>query len=265
MTSFAFPRSRDINPFYAARLRRVPSVPAQEEQNQPVYAKLPQAPRNASPVPGLTSLYHNSRAGEYGDRSYPGNCGGNLIKDLLRFFNVRSVFDPMTGSGTCRDVCRELGIYCWSSDLHQGADACDGSQYPRECFEFAWIHPPYWRQKLYTPDPRDLSRTPTLDAFLERYRLLIKNCADSLVPGGKLAILMGDYCDRDAGFVPLTYYTKQLAFELGLRQHGTDIIRFSHGASSSRKVYRSSFIPGLHDVCMIFERPPLHTAKGIAA
>jgi len=27
-----------------------------------------------------------------------------------------------------------------------------------------------------------------------------------------------------------------------------------HGASSSRKVYRSSFIPGLHDVCMVFER-----------
>jgi hypothetical protein len=34
-----------------------------------------------------------------------------------------------------------------------------------------------------------------------------------------------------------------------------DIIRFSHGASSSRKVYRSSFIPGLHDTCMIFEKP----------
>ena len=35
----------------------------------------------------------------------------------------------------------------------------------------------------------------------------------------------------------------------------TDIVRFSHGASSAKKTYRSSFIPGLHDVCMIFERP----------
>jgi len=75
------------------------------------------------------------------------------------------------------------------------------------------------------------------------------------VPDGKLAILIGDYCDREVGFVPLTYYTKQLAFELGLRQCSTDIIRFSHGASSSRKVYRSSFIPGLHDICMIFQKP----------
>jgi hypothetical protein len=30
--------------------------------------------------------------------------------------------------------------------------------------------------------------------------------------------------------------------------------RFQNGASSSRKIYRSSFIPGLHDVCMIFEK-----------
>lgn len=250
--------SRTANPFYASRSAAFAfrsELPAEIEApvTRHEYAKLPLAPVNASPVPRLTSLYHFSRAGDYGDRGYPGNCGGMLIKDLIRFYRVRSVFDPMTGSGTCRDVCREIGVYCYSSDLHKGVDACDASQFPRACFEFAWIHPPYWRQKLYTSDPRDLSRTPTVEAFLERYRLLIANCAGALVPGGKLAILMGDYCDRDAGFVPLTYYTKQLAFRLGLRQACTDIIRFSHGASSSKKVYRSSFIPGLHDVCMVFE------------
>jgi hypothetical protein len=189
------------------------------------------------------------------NRAYPGNCGGTLIKDLLRYFQPASVFDPMTGSGTCRDVCSELAIPCWSSDLHQNHDACDSSQFPRNQFEFAWIHPPYWRQKLYCDDARDLSRTPTIDAFVDRYRLLIQNCAGALLPGGKLAVLMGDYFDREAGYVPLVYHTKQLAFDAGLRQHCTDIIRFSHGASSSRKVYRSAFIPGLHDVCMIFERP----------
>ena len=242
-----------INPFFAAH-RAITAVNKPEPISPVAYARLPRIPANASPVPHLTSLYHFSRAGEYGSRAYPGNCGGNLIKDLLRYFQPRSAFDPMTGSGTCRDVCRELGVYCYSSDLHQNVDACDASPFPRECFEFAWIHPPYWRQKLYCDDPRDLSRTPTLAAFLDRYRLLLANCAGALASGGKLAILMGDYNDRETGFVPLTYYTKQIAFELGLRQACTDIIRFSHGASSSRKVYRSSFIPGLHDVCMVFER-----------
>jgi hypothetical protein len=249
-----------INPFYATRIKPVATVSRPKPEQKPLpeqtlYAKLPVAPKNASPVPHLTSLYHFDRADQYGDRSYPGNCGGGLVKDLIRFFGATSVFDPMTGSGTCRDVCKEMGVYCWSSDLRHGADACDASQFPRACFQFAWIHPPYWRQKLYSDDARCLSRAPTLEAFLERYRLLIENCAGALVPSGKLAILMGDYCDRQAGFVPLVYWTKRLAFECGLRQGCTDIIRFSHGASSSTKVYRSSFIPGLHDVCMVFERP----------
>lgn len=236
-----------INPFYAARIARQVTV-------LPQFARLPRAPITASPVPRLTSLYHFERAGEYGDRAYPGNCGGYLIKDLLQYFGPANVLDPMTGSGTCRDVCNELGIECWSSDLHRDVDACDPSAFPNASFEFCWLHPPYWRQKLYTDDPRDLSRTPTLDAFLQRYQCLIENCARSLTPNGTLAILMGDYNDREEGFVPLVYHTKRLAFDAGLRQSCTDIVRFSHGASSGKKVYRSAFIPGLHDVCAIFER-----------
>lgn len=165
----------------------------------------------------------------------------------------------MTGSGTCGHVCEELGIECRSTDLFDtrfdGADACDPANYEKiGTFDFIWLHPPYWRQKVYSDDPRDLSTAKTLPEFLARYACLIKHCTTVLEPGGKLTILMGDYSDRDEGFVPLVYYTKRLCFAAGLRQHCTDIIRFSHGASSSNRVYRSSFIPGLHDVCMIFEK-----------
>jgi SAM-dependent methyltransferase len=241
------------NPFYASRLKRV--APRTEERDRPVYARLPLAPRNASPVPHLTSLYHFHRAGEYGNRNWPGNCGGNLIKDLLVYFKPSLCFDPCAGSGTARDVCEELGIPCFSFDIHQGFDACDPNEFPgADTFDFIWAHPPYWRQKLYSEDDRDLSRSPTLGHFLRRYGQFIRNCARSLKPGGKLVILIGDYCDREEGFVPLSWHTKRIAFDSGLRQYCTDIIRFSHGASSSRKVYRSSFIPGLHDTCMVFEK-----------
>jgi hypothetical protein len=219
------------------------------------FALLPRAPKNTSPVPGLTSLYHFADRGDYGDARYPGNCSGNLIRDLLQYFRPSRVLDPMTGSGTCYDVCRELGIHCIPDDLHAGADAAaPGAFSELGPFDFVWLHPPYWRQKLYTDDPRDLSRSPTLDDFLGRYRRLIVNCADALAPGGRLAILMGDYSDREAGFIPLTYHTKRLAFDAGLGQCCTDIIRFSHGASSASKCYRSAFIPGLHDVCTVFEK-----------
>lgn len=247
-----------VNPFFAARMPR----PLAETGTTPTrYAKLPKAPRTASPVPRLTSLYHWDDAGAYGDRAYPGNCGGELIRDLIKYLGAKAIFDPMSGSGTCQDVCRNLGVVCWSGDVHHGFDLCcrqsvlNAASPQTIDFDFAWLHPPYWRMKLYADDPRDLSRAPTLDEFLARYQLAIENSALVLRPGGWLAILMGDYTDREAGFVPLVYHTKRLAFELGLRQTGTDIIRFSHGASSSRKAYRSSFIPGLHDVCMIFEKP----------
>jgi hypothetical protein len=246
-----------VNPFYRSeRSDILSSRPL--ARTLPVYAKLPAAPRTGSPVPHLTSLYHFSRAGEYGNRSYPGNCGGNLIKDLLLFFQPKSVFDPMTGSGTCRDVCDELAIPCVSSDLKSGFDASDPAAYAQFAekpgFDFIWAHPPYWRQKVYSDNPRDMSCAPSLEAFLESYATFIRECSRLLSPSGKFAILMGDYSDREEGFVSLTYHTKQLAFAAGLEQNCTDIVRFSHGASSSRKTYRSSFIPGLHDVCLIFEK-----------
>ena len=246
--------SAPINPFFAAR-RKPAAAPPDASRRDPIHARLPLAPKNASPVPHLTSLYHFDGRDEYGDRSYPGNCGGRLIKDLLRYFQPGLVLDPMSGSGTCGQVCRDLGIACMEWDIHRGVDACDAQGFGSDTFDFIWSHPPYWRQKLYASDPRDLSRAVTLDAFLRRYGQFIRNCAAALKPGGRLAVLMGDYCDREAGFVPLTYHTKRLAFAAGLQQCCTDIIRFSHGASSSRKTYRSSFIPGLHDTCMIFEKP----------
>jgi SAM-dependent methyltransferase len=196
-----------INPFYAARMKR--GATRNEACDRPVYARLPRAPRNTSPVPHLTSLYHFHRAGEYGDRSYPGNCGGNLIKDLLVYFKPDLLLDPMSGSGTCRDVCEELGIPCLSFDIHQGFDACDPQDFAQVgAFDFIWAHPAYWRMKLYADDPRDLSRSPTLEHFLKRYGQFIRNCARALKPGGKLAVLMGDYSDREEGFVPLTHHPR---------------------------------------------------------
>jgi hypothetical protein len=141
-----------INPFLAARCNRVAPALHPQPRHQPeqaLYARLPKAPKNASPVPHLTSLYHFHRAGDYGDRSYPGNCGGNLIRDLLLYFKPTLLLDPMRGSGTCSDVCEELGVPCLAWDIHAGIDACDPQGFSdAEAFDFIWAHPPYWRQKL---------------------------------------------------------------------------------------------------------------------
>ncbi|MGL4554480.1 MAG: hypothetical protein ACRC33_25230 [Gemmataceae bacterium] len=245
-----------INPHF--RPASLPVTPPRPDagRRQPVYAKLPLAPITGSPVPHLTSLYHDDDPGPYGDRGYPGNCGGNVIRDLLLFFQPKSVFDPFLGSGTAREVCRSLGIEYAGIDIRYGQDACSAGSYPRgREFDFVWAHPPYHRMKRYTDDVRDLSNQPTLAAFLERYGRFLRHCAGVLAEGGKLAVLMGDHQDLREGYLPLNYHTKRLAFEAGLRQHCTDVVRFSHGASSGRKTYRKAFIPGLHDIVHLFEKP----------
>ena len=227
-----------VNPHYAARTRAAFPAPPQK-------VRLPRAPMTASPVPRLTSLYAVDDPGPWGDRSDPGNCSGHLLRDLLLFFRPARVFDPFAGSGTAAAVCRDLGVPCQTIDVRHGQDPTSPAYYPRTPVPFVWAHPPYWRQKRYTDDPRDLSRAATLAEFLAGYGRFVRAAAGALAPGGTLAVLIGDYADREAGFVPLTFHTQRLAFAAGLEQRHTAVVRFGHGASSGRRAYRSSFIPGL--------------------
>ena len=218
---------------------------------------MPNAPVTASPVPWLTSLHSAIGRGPWGAATYRGNCGGHLIKDLHQYFGASQVLDPMTGSGTCQAVCRSLEIPCASFDLNTGQDAGNPEGYRGlDPVDFIWLHPPYWRMIRYNDDPRCLSNAESLDAFLDQMATILQNCRSVLKPGGHLAILIGGYHDRKDGnrHIPLPALMTARAIEEGFWPACTDIVRFQHGNTSSRKAYRSSFIPGLHDVCTVFQQ-----------
>lgn len=79
---------------------------------------------------------------------------------------------------------------------------------------------------------------------------------DSPVPeSGKIAILLGDYHDWQLRkTIPCTQFTREIAMGENLWPACTEIIRFQHGNSSSKKEYSTSFIPGLHDTVLIYQR-----------
>lgn len=89
--------------------------------------------------------------------------------------------------------------------------------------------------------------------FCKRLAAVIHNCKGVLSEKGKLAILMGNYSDHGT-YMPLTYATAYLCMMEGLWPSCTEIIRFQHNNTSSFREYRSSFIPGLHDTCLIVEK-----------
>lgn len=215
--------------------------------------ELPVAPVTGSPVPGLTSLHGVKKRGPYGDRRYRGNCGGYLIRDLLRYFQPKTVLDPMSGSGTCRDVCRELGIEHTIMDIRFGQNAACHSSYENlSPIDFVWMHPPYWRMIRYNDDPRCLSNASTLESFLDQLQLVLRLTKNVLNANGKIAVLIGGYSDHGK-YQPLPQLLVERAIRENLWLACTEIIRFQHGNTSSKKTYQSSFIPGLHDTCLIFE------------
>lgn len=228
-----------------------------QSERERVTVTLPAAPITTSPVPWLTSIHATPGRGQYGNADYRGNCSGLLIRDLLKFYKPHRVLDPMEGSGTCRDVCKELGLDYEGRDLRRGFDATNATDFARlGAFDFIWLHPPYWQMVRYNGhEERCLSNSPTLEDFLKKMACVFRNCRGALSPGGKLAVLIGDG-KHQGRYLGLPFHLMNVAGDLGLWLAAPEIIRFSHGATSSRQRYNTAFIPRLHDVCLVLERVP---------
>jgi hypothetical protein len=224
-----------------------------KEETQQV--ALPEAPKTASPVPQLTSVHATPGRGPYGDARYRGNCSGLLVRDLLLFYKPRRVLDPMEGGGTCRDVCRELGIAYEGRDLRAGFDATAPQMFQAlGQFDFIWMHPPYWQMVRYNDgDSRCLANTSTVNEFIERLRLVLCNCAQVLTPRGKLALLIGDG-KHEGRYLGLPFRVMSAAAMEGYWLAAPEIIRFGYGATSAKRSYSGAFIPRVHDVCLVLER-----------
>jgi hypothetical protein len=215
---------------------------------------LPECPKTASPVPWLTSIHATPGRGEYGDPHYRGNCSGLLIRDLLSYYKPKRVLDPMEGGGTCRDVCRELGIAYEGRDLRTGFDATRSESFlDLGKYDFVWMHPPYFQMVRYNEqDPRCLSMARTVGEFFGRLRLVFRNCRQVLEDGGRLAVLMGD--GKHLGhYLGLPFRTMNAAAAEGFWLAAPEIVRFSHGTTSAGRAYSTSFIPRLHDVCLVLK------------
>ena len=196
----------------------------------------------------LTSVVSYPQRGPWGNNRYPGNCSGYLLIDLCATYRPTCVLDPMEGGGTSREVCADMGITYTGFDLHSGTDSLRdplGTGY-----DLIFWHPPYHDMKVYSNDPRDLSRAGSLVAFMALLRASYWRFFELLVPGGRLALLMGDL-RRNGRYEPLTLDVARLD-----RQHiESIIIKTQHNVSSNRTQYGGTFVPILHETVTIFRRP----------
>lgn len=204
----------------------------------------------------MTSVVsYPDRCSLWGDFRYRGNCDGRLFKNLVLRYGAKRVADPMVGSGTTRDVVAGLnrykraGIDFWGGDLRTGFDLTRQELPGR--YDFVWIHPPYWNIVRYSSTPGDLSNVEDYAVFRELLMLCLKRCYDALLPGGRLAVLIGDV--RRQGMY-MAIIKDVLNFPYG--EIRSVIIKVQHNCASDRKQYgRLEDVPIRHEYCVVFRKP----------
>jgi hypothetical protein len=214
---------------------------------------------------GMTSVVsYPSRCPLWGDARYRGNCDGRLFKNLVLRYRAKSVADPMVGSGTTRDVIdglnryKKAGIQYWGGDLREGFDLTRHALPGR--YEFVWIHPPYWNIVQYTNGEGDLSNVNNYADFRRLLMACLMRCYDALLPGGRLAVLIGDV--RRHG------QYKALVKDVLSFPHGelrSIIIKVQHNCTSDRKAYGKLEDPPIkHEYCVVFRKRAASPEQDVA-
>lgn len=214
--------------------------------------------RHYAANPTMTSLVsYPKRCQLWGSSSYRGNCDGTLFKDLVLRYGARRIADPMRGSRTTEHVVAGLNRYCSQSISYWGGDLREGFNLLRQdlpgLFDFIWAHPPYWTIVRYGDHPDDLSNIADYRTFLVALKLCLNRCYAALVPGGRLAVLVGDI-RRQGTYTPLGRDVMCMAGTLG--DLVSVIIKTQHNCQSDAKAYgRMTEVPIKHEYCIVFQRP----------
>jgi len=111
--------------------------------------------------------------GVQGDPAYPGATPSYVIWNLLQRYTRTNdlVVDPMCGSGTTIDVCRDLGRRALGYDIapyREDIVRADARTLPLEdeTADFVFVDPPYSTHLEYSDDPACIGR---LDAQTPEY------------------------------------------------------------------------------------------------
>lgn len=192
----------------------------------------------------------------WGDGSYRGNCDGRLFKGLVLRYGAQRVADPMMGSGTTRDVVQWLNqrrkepIGYWGGDLRAGFNLLR-QDLPGK-FDFVWVHPPYWNIIRYSDHADDLSTYEDYGAFRVALKLCLCRCIAALLPGGRLAVLVGDV-RRQGKYIPMVRDLLNMEPEFGRLR--SIIIKAQHQCRSDATAYGPMpDVPIRHEYCLVFQK-----------
>ncbi len=187
---------------------------------------------------------------EQGDGEYAGVTPSYVIWNLLQRYTKpgASVLDPMCGSGTSLDVCKDLGRVGLGFDIaptRQDIKKADARMLPVKdaSIDFTFIDPPYSTHIKYSGDPKCIGE---LDArgggYYESIEQVLSELHRVTKDGGYVALYIQDSFAKGKPFAPL-------GFEIFLRMcalfEPVDIVCVTrHNKKLKRNHWHTSAIEG---------------------
>lgn len=188
--------------------------------------------------------------GEQGSKHYQGATPSYVIWNLLSRYTREgdTVVDPMCGSGTTLDVCKDLkrkGIGFDLAPFREDIQAADARKIPlkNESADFVFIDPPYSTHLQYSDDPNCIGK---LDAQTPAYYAAMRKVFDESFRILKNRRYLGLYvCDsflKKKGFVPIGFQLFQILQE---KFKPADIICVTrHNRTMKRRHWHTAAVEG---------------------
>jgi DNA modification methylase len=151
--------------------------------------------------------------GTQGDQNYPGATPSYLIWNLLMRYTAKGslVVDPMCGSGTTIDVCKDTGRRYLGYDIHPSRNdifRSDARSLPLEDAkaDFVFVDPPYGDNLRYSDEIRCIGRLSALDpAYFNEMEKVIGEIHRILKQNRFTALYICDNYSKKNGFIPVGF------------------------------------------------------------
>ena len=150
---------------------------------------------------------------EQGAQSYIGATPSYIIWNVLQRYTKKSdlVLDPMCGSGTTLDVCKDLERTCAAYDLVPSRPEIlqsDARNLPLKnaTVDFVFIDPPYSTHVDYSDHIRCIGKLNAHEgSYYVEMQKVIKECARVLKPEKYLALYVSDSYVKGKGLEPIGF------------------------------------------------------------
>lgn len=218
-----------------------------------------------------TSLISYTHRGPWGKSDFHGNIDGHLVWSCIDTWCPPDgvVIDPMEGSGTTRELVRDLNdtegwgysLEYHGYDLSRGDDMTLPATYGKiagdlrdSAADLIFWHPPYWRMVKYSSDPNDLS-VMEYGRFQREMRFIL-NSLGALLRNehSRICVVIADY-RKDGVYYPIISDCFNSAVMPRFVQLDGIIIREQKGVSSDTIQYttRSPLVRIMHEYVYVFK------------